>query len=70
MGDRFYINVECPKCGYCESDIYYAPTCGITKWKCEKCGNIVNLEEYTGISYEDASNRDLIETISKIIGGK
>jgi len=41
--------------------VYYAPTCGFTEWNCPKCGEWVDLEELTGISYEDASNRELIK---------
>lgn len=63
MGDRFFISVNCTKCSFKEDDVYYAPTCGFTEWVCPKCGKVVDLEEYTGISYEDASNRDLIEQI-------
>jgi len=62
MGDRYYINVNC-KCGYSEGDVYYAPTCGFTSWDCPKCGEEIELEEYTGISYDDCSNRDIIGTI-------
>jgi hypothetical protein len=30
-------------------------------WTCPKCSTVIDLEEYTGISYEDASNRKEIE---------
>ena len=63
MGDRYYVKVKCPKCGFTEDDIYYAPTCGFTEWKCPKCETVVDLAEYTGISYEDASNLDIIQEI-------
>ena len=63
MGDRYYITVKCPKCGFTENDVYYAPTCGITNWCCPKCETWVDLEEYTGISYEDASNADIIQKL-------
>lgn len=62
MGDRYFITVTC-KCGYEDDDVYYAPTCGFVKWTCPKCKRKVNLEEYTGITYEHASNRDLIKSM-------
>ena len=63
MGERYYVTVKCPKCGFTENDVYYAPTCGIISWECPKCEYVVNLEEYTGISYEEASNLDIIQKI-------
>ena len=61
MGDRYFITVKCPDCGHVEEDVYYAPTCGFVDWDCTKCGKKVDLVEYTGISREEASNRDEIE---------
>jgi hypothetical protein len=58
MGDRYFITVKC-ECGHVENDVYYAPTCGFTTYKC-KCGKVTDLAAYTGISYEDCSNRDAI----------
>ena len=55
MGTRYYLTIVCPDCGFTDDDGYYAPTCGFTTWECE-CGHVVDLEEYTGISYEEASN--------------
>jgi len=66
MGDRYFLTVECPKCCYKDDDVYYAPTCGFTEWNCPKCGECVDLEKLTGITYEDASNRDLIASIVKV----
>lgn len=63
MGDRYYLTVECPKCCYKDGDVYYAPTCGITEWNCPKCGELVDLEKLTGISYEDCSNKELLNEI-------
>ena len=62
MGDRYSGKIKCPICG-CKDDYYYAPTCGITEWTCYKCEHIVNLEKYTGISREEASNKDVIEKL-------
>ena len=61
MGARYFIPVKCYNCGFCENDVYYAPTCGFIDWTCPECGDIVDLEAETGISYEDASNRAEIE---------
>jgi transposase-like protein len=61
MGDRYILNVKCPKCEYINEEVYYAPTCGFTSHKCEKCGKRINLAKYTGITKEMASNKDIIE---------
>jgi len=60
MGDRYFISVEC-ECGFEDKDVYYAPTCSFTTWKCPKCDREVDLGEYTGISYEDASNLSILQ---------
>lgn len=65
MGDRYFLTVTCPKCGFYDDDVYYAPTCGFKSWRCEKCGQVIDLEKYTGISEEDASNRSEIEELLK-----
>ena len=70
MGDRYIIVVVCPNCQFKEEEVYYAPTCGFTKWTCPECSKVVNLEKYTGISYEDASNRSEIESIINSMGDK
>ena len=62
MGNRYILTVECPHCGKTNEDVYYAPTCGFTTFRCS-CGWVIHLDEYTGISYEDASNRELIENL-------
>ena len=56
MGDKYILCVTCPTCGLIDNDVYYAPTCGFTDWECPECKTVVNLEKYSGISYEDASN--------------
>jgi DNA-directed RNA polymerase subunit RPC12/RpoP len=63
MGDRYILDITCPNCGFYDDDVYYAPTCGFTDWKCAICGENVDLEEYTGISYEEASNAIEIESL-------
>jgi len=65
MGDRYFLTVECPKCCKKDEDVCYAPTCGLTEWRCPDCGELVDLEELTGISYDDCSNADLINSIVK-----
>ena len=55
MGTRYFVRVTCPKCEFRCDNAYYAPTCGFVTWTCE-CGHEVDLEELTGISYEEASN--------------
>lgn len=61
MGDRYFLSIKCPECGHEDGDVYYAPTCGFTEWKC-KCGYVVDLEAHTGISFEDASNKDEMQS--------
>jgi len=63
MGDRYLLTVECPKCRNIEKEVYFAPTCGIKTWTCLGCGKIVDLEELTGITEEDASNKAELEYI-------
>ena len=60
MGDRYFLTIKCSKCGVVDNDVYYAPTCGFTEYTC-KCGQILDLQKYTGISYEDASTQKKIE---------
>lgn len=62
MGSRYLLSIKCPQCQFENNDVYYAPTCGFVDHKC-KCGHVIDLEEETGISYEDASNRGEIETL-------
>ena len=67
MGDRYILTIECPKCCHKDDDVYYAPTCGFIEWICPKCGEIVDLEKLTGITYEDCSNKELIRQIIEAI---
>ena len=60
MGDRYFLKMTCDRCGAMEEDVYFAPTCGFTTWKC-KCGNKIDLIEHTGITAEMASNKTEIE---------
>jgi ribosomal protein L37AE/L43A len=62
VGDRYFVEIECPKCGHKE-EAYYAPTCGFKDWHCPKCHALVDLAEYTGITEAECSNRDAIERI-------
>lgn len=63
MGTRYWLTVVCPSCGAEHFDVWYAPTCGVKSFICPNCGTDIDLEEYTGISEEDASNREAIEAI-------
>ena len=65
MGDRYFLHMKCKRCGTEEMDVYFAPTCDFTKWKCPKCGKSVNLIKHTGITAEMASNKAEIEAIIK-----
>lgn len=70
MGVRYVLEVICPECSHCDKDVYFAPTCGITEWECPKCKHKVNLYEYAGISYEAASNTDIIADICQSFNTK
>ena len=67
MGTRYDIELTCSKCGHIQ-DAWYAPTCGFTEHKCRKCGHVTDLGEYTGISYEDASNLGEMQDIADGMG--
>jgi len=62
VGDRYILEMVCPKCGAKDDDVPFAPSCGFTEWTCP-CGYKVDLYKHTGISYEDASNLSEIEAI-------
>jgi len=66
MGNRYYLNVKCPFCGYQQDGVYYAPTSGFMTHDCEKCGKTIDLEEYSGINAElTASTENGIEFVRK-----
>jgi len=64
MGDRYFLEMTCPKCGLRDIDVYFAPTCDFVNWKC-KCGHVVDLVKYTGITAEMASNKKEIQKMIK-----
>ena len=66
MGTRYIFDLECPHCGVLADDVYYAPTCDFTTHTCVACGHVIDLEEYIGISYEEASN---VGEIGRLIEG-
>lgn len=63
MGTRYIVTVVCPGCGVEHEDVWYAPTCGVKVFVCTACGERIDLEAYTGISEQEASNRTLIEQV-------
>lgn len=65
MGDRYIVQVKCPDCGFIDSDVYFAPTCGFFDWECPKCSHIIDLHKLTGITYEEASNVEIINDLIK-----
>ena len=46
MGSRYIIQVECPKCGHEDKDVYFAPSCGFVTWECLECGYELDLGGY------------------------
>jgi ribosomal protein S27E len=67
MGDRYFLQMKCTKCGTEDNEVYFAPTCGFTNWKCPTCGKLVNLIKHTGITAKMASNKVAIKKIIKDI---
>lgn len=65
MGTRYILTEICPKCGFIDNDVYFAPTCGITNWTCPKCKTEFDLSILTGITEADASNLTEIERVCK-----
>ena len=63
MGDRYVVDVACPNCGNIDEEAWYAPTCGVVSWVCPECGYSVDMEQYTGITYEEASNTGVIQEL-------
>lgn len=61
MGTRYWVEITCQECG-AEETAWHAPTCGVKTFKCD-CGNEIDLEDVTGISEEQASNRLVLEKI-------
>ena len=70
MGDRLIIEIKCAACGDTQ-DVYYAPTCDFTTHTCSNCGNVIDIEQVTGISAESLSSKDAIDVlVDAIIGGQ
>ena len=67
MGDRYILKVSCPNCGAVEEDVYYAPTCDFVTHTCSKCGTVIDLAKYTGISYQEASNLVVIQGVLGVL---
>ena|GEM_PF-7046757 len=64
MGDRYFLYIACPKCGFVDNTMY-APTCGFVDWRCPSCEYVVDLEALIGISRDECSNADEIVAIVK-----
>lgn len=62
MGD--FIELTCPKCGFKDDDVYYAPAWGFTDWYCPYCGEFVDLE-----IAEQKKQILILEDAEKIEGG-
>lgn len=61
--------VKCPKCGFVDDDVWYAPTCGCIEWACPKCKKVVDLEKYTGISAEGCASTEYgLKAVKKLKG--
>jgi len=66
MGVRYYLDVTCPYCGHHQDGdgdemfmgCWYAPTCGFITYDCEKCGETIDLEKYSGIDAEGCATTD------------
>ena len=51
MGDRYCLNLKCSHCFTMNEDVYYAPSCDFTTFKCIFCGseNQININFTTTI---------------------
>jgi|GEM_PF-2460336 len=76
MGDRWFLELNCPYCGEHNSDVYYAPTCEFYTHRCDVCdeefeitpdfcavrrGKLTEVDKEA--AYSMASNRVLLEQI-------
>ena len=59
MGTRYHIMFDCPECGE-TNEAYYAPTCGFTQHRCERCGHRFDLGAMFGVSSDDARNKNVL----------
>jgi len=66
MGERFIIEVICLGCGFVDDDVPFAPTSGFVTWECPKCSMVVDLAQYTGISYGSASNAGQMDALAEL----
>lgn len=65
MGDRYILTVTC-KCGYTDSDVWYAPTSGFMTFTCPRCAHVTDLEKYSGIDAEGtASAPEGVESVRR-----
>ncbi len=66
MGERYYLDVTCPFCGYKQDGngdemfmgVWYAPTSGFMTHDCEKCKKTIDLEQYSGIDAESTASTE------------
>jgi len=66
MGTRYFLTQPCPHCDRLNYDIYYAPTCDFTTWRCEYCEEEFNIP--LGFSAEeDAKYAEEITRDSKAL---
>lgn len=65
MGDRYFFDRPCPKCGR-NIECYYAPSCEMTKAVCFGCGT--TFEIYPSFDLIELSAAS--ESAGKINGGK
>jgi len=63
MGDRYVVTANCPECGGEDEGVFYAPTCGFSTHECSVCGFEIDLEKCIGITHEDASNLEEIQSV-------
>ena len=70
MGDRIYIKIDCAYCNHTNnpdndiypSGVYYAPTCGVDTFKCERCDKINFIKfNFNVIKIEDVELKDVVE---------
>jgi len=60
MGDRYTFYPDCIYCNHTNEEVWYAPTCGVYTFKCEKCKktNFIT-SDFTIKKIEDVTLQDI-----------
>lgn len=65
MGDRYELSVKCTYCKELNGDIWYAPTCGATTFRCFKCKRLNFITSgFVAKKVKDLVFEDVLDAIS------